>query len=581
MIEYANESVIKLLKQYDMLAKSLNYVSDIAQKNEICKQMTKIIQQVLEITNSIYEVKYKEVSNRSVYLMDDEKNRLSELINIISERRVYVNNQVSSNEELTGVSFEVPPILGEDKLDEYKSSVKVIERYKGNIRLEGVLKEEIQNLNVTIKKANDKINNNKNLNRQLEEKMIRLFNQAFDKLSLFELRDREKEIDLAYTELGYSLEKAKENAKIARRECSEDIIVECDNILASTTLDYERFKEKKLILKLIYLYQRPVENYDELLHKREEMNAILMNIVDSELYAMIGNEINKQYSTIKLESQDVSTLKSLTEERDAKTQQLQEIKEENNSDSVKGLLSVLLANERKYQEKLEAEKRKREQEQLELQKIEEQKKIEEIRKRQKALEEERNKEIEQRTKELLNAKKNSIFVSSNKDKEKTIKNERKQNSIHSAKVKPTVTNNRPVFNNRYLNDDKRNSVVNAKNASLTEKVRYEERKNNGLRKDSSSPFPNVTLPKKDDFFGQPNRKNHVVDDGIPVIKNNTVVSAKKVDNESHKVFPDIPMTKKDNIFPDVPKEEGSSFFDKDEFDELSNYMEGNNNKNWF
>ena len=143
------------------------------------------------------------------------------------------------------------------------------------------MKEEIKNLDVSIKKANDKISNNQNLNRQLEEKMIYILENAIKKLSLYELVDRRKEIDLAYTELGYSLEKAKENAKIARHNYSEEIVLECDNMLASITLEYERYKEKKLILNLIEIYQKNVSNYKEMLEKREEINNILMNITDS------------------------------------------------------------------------------------------------------------------------------------------------------------------------------------------------------------------------------------------------------------------------------------------------------------
>ena len=351
MIEYANEFVIKLLKQYDMLSKSLNFITDLKQKKDICDQMTKIIQNVLEQTNTIYEEKYKKVAKRSVYLMDEEKNRLLELINLINERRVYVNNQISNNKELTGINIEVEAILGEEKLEEYKSQVKIIDKYKNNIRMEGILKDEIASLETNIKKANDKISNNKILNKQLEEKMIRIVDNALTKLSLYELQEREKEIDLAYTELGYSLEKAKENAKIARRDYAEEIVVECDNMLASITLEYERYKEKKLILKLIYLYKKPVDNYEELLNKREEINNILMNITSSELYSMVGNELNKEYATIKLEGQDLATLKSLIEEKDNKTQILNDINVENNSEEFKSLLANLLENERKYQEK--------------------------------------------------------------------------------------------------------------------------------------------------------------------------------------------------------------------------------------
>ena len=577
MIEYANDSVIRLLKQYDMLAKSLNYIDDITQKNDICNQMTKIIKQVLEITNSIYEEKYKKVASRSVYLMEDEKNRLLELINLINERIAYINNQLTSNKELTGISFETNSVLGEDKLDEYKTNVKIIERYKNNIRLESVLKDEIKNLDETIKKANNKINNNKNLNRQLEEKMIRIVTGALEKLSLFELKEREKEIDLAYTELGYSLEKAKENAKIARRDCTEEIILECDNILASTTLDYERYQEKKLILKLIYLYKNPINNYDELLNKREEINNILLNITNSELYSIIGNELNKEYSTIKLESQDMATLKSLMEEREIKTQKLKEVKEENNSDSIKGLLANLLENERKYQEQLEKEKRKKEQEKLEQEKIEEQKKLEELAKRQKELEEERNKEIERRTKQLLDEKKNPILINSNakdtKDERKKIDTESRNHSTALPKS-PFITSKETSirFEKKGIETNK-NNILKEETNTKTENIH-----SNKVSKNDNN--THIVFPNKNDFFQKENKNERRVEEGIPVIKNNNVISAKKVDN-SHdsKIFPDIPLEKKETIFPE--KKANDSFFDENEFNDLSNHIEGNKKESWF
>lgn len=564
MIEYANESVIKLLKQYDMLARSLNYIEDVTQKNDICKQMTKIISQVIEVTNTIYENKYKRVATRAVYLMDDEKNRLLELINLISERRAYINNQVTSNEETTSMSIETGRILGEDKLEDYKRNVKIIERYKNNIRLESILKGEIINLDKVIKKATEKISNNKSINRQLEDKMIRIVSTAIDKLSLLELKEREKEIDLAYTELGYSLEKAKENAKIARKECSEEIILECDNILASTTLDYERYKEKKLILKLMYIYNKPVNNYDELLNKREEMNNILLNITNSELYNLIGNELNKEYSTIKLEAQDVATLKSLTEEKNEKQAKLKEINEENSSESLKGLLATLLENERKYQEKLEEEKKKKERERLEREKIEEQKKLEERAKRQKAIEEERNKEIERRTKQLLDEKKNSVIINPHSDNKETKKINIEYGKKKEQPVKKTIQPSQPAKKPERLSRPETTNVA-----------RKEIRSERVIQR-----TPNEMFPNKNDFFEKEIKNTKVTSQGIPVIKNNTVITAKKVDNENDKIFPDIPMEKKKDIFPNISKrQENESFFNENEFNDLSNYAE--ENKSWF
>ncbi len=576
MIEYANESVIKLLKQYDMFSKSLNYTSDLKQKNDICDEMTKIIQNVLEITNGIYESKFKVVEQRSVYLMSEERTRLLELVNLINERRAYVNNQVTSNRELTGIGIEVAPILGEDKLDEYKQQIKIIERYKNNLRLEEVLKEEIKSLDANIKKANDKIMNNQNLNRQLEEKMITILNKAFQKLSLYELKERKKEIDLAYTELGYSLEKAKENAKIARHNYAEEIVLECDNMLASITLEYERYKEKKLILNLIEIYQRNVGNYQEVLAKREEINNILLNITDSDLYRMVGSELNKEYATIKLEQQDVATLKSLTEERDIKSSNLSDIIEENNSKELKGLLANLLENEKKYQEKIILEKKQKEKEKLEQIRIEEEKKQKEIAKRQQALEEERKKEIERRTKELLVEKKNPILNSRNKineDKEKTSRTlvERKKEVIGDSERVSKASESRKSSRMEFQ----------ASRLSNSPSVSHlSDEKTHSREVDRTS------LNRR--FFDEPRSSKTVVQDGIPVIKQNNlenrVVSAKKVGEKEHtnKVFPDIPLEKKESIFPDFPEiNKTNSFFDENEFNDLSNGIENDKKKSWF
>lgn len=590
MIEYANETVIKLLKQYDMFSKSLKYTSDLKQKNDICDEMTKIIQSVLEITNTIYEEKFKKVEKRSVYLMSEERTRLLELINLINERRAYVNNQVVSNKELTGIGIDVETILGEEKIEDYKQQVKIIERYKNNIKLEGILKEEIKNLDNNIKRANDKIKNNENLNNQLEERLVHILENAFKKLSLYELKERTKEIDLAYTELGYSLEKAKENAKIARKDCSEEIIVECDNMLASITLDYERYKEKKLILNLIDIYKRPVSNYQEILNKREEINNILINITSSDLYAMVGTELNKEYATIKLEQQDIATLKSLVEEKDIKSSNLDDIIEENNSKELKGLLANLLENEKRYQEKLLLEKQKQERERLEQERLEEEKKQKEIAKRQQALEEERKKEIERRTKELLVEKKNPIL---NSARESATEEHSKEVLSSTKKSSASVVNSHEIKRKPIQNSTARATTT--RQTSIYSMPHREENNNSRLesdfRQNRSEKLKTISekkvqpQQKKDDFFSAPSQKKSVIDDGIPVIRNknldNQVITSRQV-KEDKKVFPDISLEKKENIFPSFPEiNKSNSFFDEDEFKDLSNYMEDNKKNSWF
>jgi len=558
MIEYASESATKLMKQYEMLSKSLKFTRDFSQKEEISYQMAKILQSYLEITNISYKEKYMKVVNKSVYLMDEEKSRLLELINLINERRTYINNQIAMNKELTGIVLEVDEIIGEDKVEEYKNQVKIIDRYKNNIKLEGVLKEEIQVLDNNIKRANDKINNNKNLNRQLEDRMIRILDKAFEKLSLHELLEREKEIDLAYTELGYSLEVAKENAKVARKSCAEDIILECDNMLSSITLEYERYKEKKLILKLFSMYKDKVDNYDELLVKREEINNILSSITSSELYSLVGNELNKEYATIKLEGQDVATLNSLVEEKELKIQMLKDIDEENNSDTVKGLLSSLLENEKKYQEKLLLEKKKKEEERRERERLEEIKRKEEMAKRQKALEEERKKEIEKRTKQLLVEKKNPILISPNEEK--------KDSRLSKGDA------SKPIIGKTVIRREEVKPNFISKKVDVSSKSNEGVSKSVSLEKDSNDTLKNVVKSKN-------------MDNGIPVIKNkglsNEFVNTKEVKTKEEDIFPKLDLEKKDNIFPEfTDAQKNNSFFDEGEFNDLKDYME-DEKKGWF
>lgn len=570
MIEYANDSVIRALKQYDMLAKSLKLTDDLKQKQDVSYQMTRMIERVLEITNKIYIDKFIKIDSKETYLMDEEKARLLGLVNLINERKTYINNQISSNRELTGLVPNVPSVLGEDRLDEYKEEIRVIDKYKKNIKLNSTLKDELTNINISIKKAKEKISTNKIMNRQLEEKMIELVSNAINKLSLYELQEREKEIDLAYTELGYSLEKAKENAKIARKDCSSEIILECDNMLSSITLEYERYKEKKLILNLMEFYKDDVSDYEALLAKREKINSILSGIVSSELYLEIGEELNKEYASIKLEQQDVATLNSLEEEKEKKLQLLEDIKNENDSDKFKGVLAQLLENEKKHQQIL-LEKKKQEDEKRRLRAIEEEKiRRKEMLRRQKALEEERKKEIEERTKQLLEQKKNPILFTSKNDKDKE-----KNVSLYSKPLK----------------DDKKSDLSSKVEEQHRSRIVFDDKEridnNTTLHKKSgdNSKMIRASVKPKDDIFSR-QIKTKKVDDSIPVVRNNNLkndfVSKRNSNVESNEIFPKTKLKKESNIFPSFPDmNKDDSFFDEDEFQDLNNFVEDDKKKSWF
>ena len=77
------------------------------------------------------------------------------------------------------------------------------------------------------------------------------------------------------------------------------------------------------------------------------MNDILNEISSSHLYNIVGEELNKQYNTIKLEGNDIKNYEFLKEERNKRNKKLYDIDEENNSKEFKDVLEELVKNENK------------------------------------------------------------------------------------------------------------------------------------------------------------------------------------------------------------------------------------------
>ena len=427
MLEYTSRQVTQLLRQYEMFLKSLSIMTSSEDKDKIYNQMNKLLERIFEETNSIYEEEYMLLLGSSTYLINEEKERLLCLIKLIEDRIEYIKEKRNRHKELTGYSVSYPKVMGEDKLGEFKRNIKIIDKFNENKKKENSLSIEINDLDSKISEAVKKIKNNKNLNTTLEKKMINMLTKTFERLELYKLTDSKEEIESAYNELEFSLQKAKENVKKAKAEGKENLIIECDSLLSSITLEYEKVKEKKYTLRLMEIYDNVISDYEQLLNKREEMNDILNEISSSHLYNIVGEELNKQYNTIKIEKQDINTYETLVSERERKFSELEQITEENNSDEFREVLDELLVNERKKQEERLQEQRKQEYEERQRRLIEEKRLEDERRKRQQLIIEERKKEQETRTKKLLEQQRKTLIKKDNELEQKV-----SYNSISSS-----------------------------------------------------------------------------------------------------------------------------------------------------
>lgn len=560
MISYNGSNVIQSLRQYEMFANSLRLVKSREEKNMIIKQLTKLELKIIEQTNEVYEEEYYTLYNRECGLLEDEKKRITMLIDLINQRLSYVEKRCNDHYQLTGESLDTSDVLGADTLDNLENRVKIIDKYTKNIKLQVELKNEVKSLSNKISLAEEKIDINKSLNIELESKFKELFSTTFEKLGLYQLLQEKDDIEYAYYETEKSLTLAELNLETAKTS-PLNILYDCEEMLREVKADYVKYKDKLSILKLMELFNKEVNTYDELLAKRKQVNDLFKYIKNNDLIQAVMDTISKQYNTIMMEQQDVNTYNDLKAEKERKLEALAEIEDENESEEFQKVLKVLIENEKKKQEKILEEQRRVEEAEKKKRMEFERKKQEEILKRQKIIEEARKKEIEKRTKQMLEQQQKSVLQPKKKDTEfsfETIKD----NSINKdTTIEKEDTRLEKTEDEKISLLDKINILDSEKNDLKDKKVTLEEEvKETPIFKDKSDIekelFNEFNSSKNENDLKQPifeekmdeeeffKRDNKLPDISIDEYMKN--FNEKTVDNSdslfgNDDIFPSIPM----------------------------------------
>lgn len=512
-MNYTNREVVRRLKQYDMFLESLNLTTDNIKKERICDQLDKIEKQILLDTNNEYEEEYMELSSKESKLLDEEKDRLRDLITLVTNRREYLDRRKEKHKEVTGSLVELTTFLGEDKLSFYKKKLKTIEKYEENKLTKEKLISEMKTLDIKISEASRNVKANMRLNDMLESKMINLVSKSLEKLNLYELVDSKEDILNKYTSLSYAKDMAVDNLNSVNELGNAELKIECEKMLSEITKEYRVYEEKVNIINLIEIYDKPTSGYEELLNKREKINDILKFLVGSPLHELLNDELSKGYNTIKLEKQDIKNYDELRLEREKKNKRLYEIDEENNSKEFKELLEDLIRSENRYKEERiklarTKESKEREKKQIEAQRIESsrvqrQKLIEEARLKEQLSNAEKLKEQQKKT--VINKEKEELFEKVTKSLEDTppfveekIKNPLENKSLEEMLNRDTF-NTLELFENTKIvpnkvkqnNEDSLFKEATLKHEEKVELPVWDEMPSN---EDTSSLFKEITPP---------------------------------------------------------------------------------------
>ena len=540
MATYNNGSVVQCMRQYEMFANSLNLVKNNEEKNMIIKQLTKLEMKIIELTNEVYEEEYYALANKECALLDEEKKRITMLIDLINQRLTYVEKRCNDHYQLTGESIDANDVLGANTLDSLENKVKIIDKYSKNIKLKEELENEVKSLSSKISLASEKIGINEKLNIELETKFKNLIGSAIEKCNYYELLDNREEIEYAYQETEKSLTLAEVNYETAKTS-PMNILEDCQAMLEDIKKDYTKYKSKISILKLMEIFNREVNDYDELITKRREINDILKYIKDKDYLDMVLDTDSKQYNTIIMEQQDINTYNDLTLEKDRKMEALTEIESENNSEEFQSMLKVLIENEKKRQEKIMEEQRKIEEEEKKRRLEIERKKQEEILKRQKIIEEARKKEIEKRTRELL---------------------EQQQNSVLQGKKKEMLSfeNIKGISNGPVEDVSLRDDVMNTEN----KKEENEILKRENFRKKQEN------LDKIDLV------ENIEQNEEVPVVKNKSAIEKELFEEFNEKPIEKNKEEKQENKLPEIDIDQYMKNFNENDVDDVDNIFNDDN-----
>ena len=408
-MNYTNREVVRRLKQYDMFLSSLDLAKDESTRERICDQLDKIEKQILLETNTEYEEEYMHVLGEEAASFEEEKSRLRRLISIIEDRRKYLDERKSEHKKITGSLVELTTFLGEDKLTIFKRRLDIIETYERNKEEQEKIMNEMKSLDIKISEASRNVKANTRLDDILENKLEDLVNKAFVKLNLYGLTSNEKDIEEKHTTLKYALDMARENLKSAKDINNTYMILECDNILSEVTLEYNKYHEELYALKLMKIYDKKTDDYDSLLRKREEIDSILKEIPESDLYREINEELSKELNTIRLQKQDIDTYESLKSERLIKRERMTVLEDENNSKEFKVVLDELVKNENRIREEQIKLAKKKEYQEKQARLLEEQKLEASRRRRQKLIEEARMKEQHERLSKVKELQDNTVI----------------------------------------------------------------------------------------------------------------------------------------------------------------------------
>ena len=343
-----------LEKKFKILRTSI-MLGNIQDREETLKTYEKTAREVDEIRNKAYE----ELLAGKTYVtttLDEEKDRLNDLINFIQDRINERNEFTDDYIKITANFLDnLPKIAKEDELNDLRIRLANIDEYLNN-------NKEIDELTTKLKTKRDELEkkyeskaSNEIINSKLEDELIDEFNKIITKDEYYASLNY-MDIDTELIKLEATLREKKEvmNTFVSSYEALKDAGIsgaereEYLSYVSDARRDYYTELEKKYILNIYKLVLDKQNSYDMLYQKRESIDNLLnerlidrknLEITDRDLLEYFSKLCDEQFSVIKSQKINIENIDKLILEITECENRLEELDNANNRDEIISLLN--------------------------------------------------------------------------------------------------------------------------------------------------------------------------------------------------------------------------------------------------
>lgn len=288
--------------------------------------------------------------------LEEEKDRLKELVSLIDERVEKRNKLIREFENATGASLEpLDNIKDEDKVEEYRERYNSINRYLDAKDKINDLEKELADLSISMDDARKtelvNLENNKKYETDIKLKLNGIISRLpfLKNLNDSNIEEYTKEVktEVKETENGLDAFNVAFNT-IKNSGISIEQATRYEGDRNEFRKAYYTAKKKLATIKIYEVVNGSVKlNYEEMLFKRDKIRSFIaevtkirrdFNLTEDNYMSELEVLIDKQYDFIKKQYDNISTIKKLEEKINFKEAKLSEYKQILDEENIKRIL---------------------------------------------------------------------------------------------------------------------------------------------------------------------------------------------------------------------------------------------------